>query len=265
MRPIVSILIPAYNAEPWIADTINSALGQTWPRKEIIVVDDGSTDQTLCIARRFASKDVSVVTQENQGAAAARNKAFELCQGDYIQWLDAGDLLSLDKIDKQMKAAREHSQDTLISSGWGYFIYRPDKARFIPTPLWCDLTPLEWLLRKFEHPNLHMQTATWLVGRELTEGAGTWDTRLLNNDDGEYFCRVLKNCSEVHFVADAKVFYRQTGSNRLSYVGRSKKKLEAHFLGVQLQMEVLRSLGDSERVLLVYLYLLKLFLIHFYA
>ena len=192
MRPIVSILIPAYNAEPWIADTINSALGQTWPRKEIIVVDDGSTDQTLCIARRFASKDVSVVTQENQGAAAARNKAFELCQGDYIQWLDAGDLLSLDKIDKQMKAAREHSQDTLISSGWGYFIYRPDKARFIPTPLWCDLTPLEWLLRKFEHPNLHMQTATWLVGRELTEGAGTWDTRLLNNDDGEYFCRVPK-------------------------------------------------------------------------
>ncbi len=263
MKPLVSILIPAYNAEQWIADTIRSALGQTWPRKEIIIVDDGSHDQTVQVARQFASKGVSVVTQENQGAAAARNKASELCQGDYIQWLDADDLLSPNKIDKQMKAAGEHSQGTLISSGWGAFNYRPDKARFIPTPLWCDLTPLEWLLRKFEH-SLHMQTATWLVSRELTEGAGPWDTRLLNNDDGEYFCRVLRKCSGVRFVADAKVFYRQTGSNRLSYVGRSNKKLEAHFLGIQLQMEVLRSLENSERVRTACLKRLQTCLIHFY-
>ncbi|MBV9131045.1 MAG: glycosyltransferase, partial [Verrucomicrobia bacterium] len=69
MESLVSILIPAYNAEDWIAETIESALGQTWKRKEIIVVDDGSTDQTLAIARRFASRDVSVVTQSNQGAS----------------------------------------------------------------------------------------------------------------------------------------------------------------------------------------------------
>ena len=67
MSPLVSILIPAYNAERWIADTIRSAQAQTWPRKEIIVVDDGSTDQTLSIARKFASKEVSVVSQENRG------------------------------------------------------------------------------------------------------------------------------------------------------------------------------------------------------
>jgi glycosyltransferase involved in cell wall biosynthesis len=79
MKPLVSILIPAYNAEPWIADIIKSALNQTWPSKEIIIVDDGSCDQTLRVARQFASKAVSVVTQENQGASAARNNAFELC------------------------------------------------------------------------------------------------------------------------------------------------------------------------------------------
>jgi glycosyltransferase involved in cell wall biosynthesis len=248
MKPLVSILIPAYNAEPWIADTIRSALAQIWPRKEIIVVDDGSRDRTLSIARQFASKDVSVVTQENQGASTARNRALALSQGEFIQWLDADDLLSQDKIAKQMVAAEE-SQDRrrLFSSGWGCFMYRPAKAKFIPTPLWCDLTPLEWLLRRWEH-NLHMQTATWLVSRELTESAGAWDTRLLNNDDGEYFCRVLKASSGVKFVADAKVFYRQAGSNRLSDVGRSNKKVEAAFRGMQLQMEVLRSLGDSKRV-----------------
>ena len=58
MKPLVSILIPAYNAEKWIADTIQSAIAQTWPRKEIIVVDDGSTDRTAEVARRFASKGV---------------------------------------------------------------------------------------------------------------------------------------------------------------------------------------------------------------
>src|SRR6266513_6470560 len=121
MTPLVSILIPAYNAERWIADTIRSALAQTWPRKEIIIVDDGSRDQTRRVARQFASGDVSVIAQENQGAAAARNNAFELCQGDYIQWLDADDLLSPDKIAKQMAAAEQY-QDTrrLLSSEWEY-------------------------------------------------------------------------------------------------------------------------------------------------
>src|SRR5215470_13641440 len=133
MTPLISILIPAYNAERWIAETISSALAQTWPRKEIIVVNDGSIDQTLRVARQFESKGVSVVTQENQGVCAARNKAYELCQGDYIQWLDADDLLSRDKIAEQMAAAEEcQDKRRLFSSGWGYFMYRPAKAKFIP-------------------------------------------------------------------------------------------------------------------------------------
>src|SRR5438874_4076339 len=176
MTPLISILIPTYNAEPWIGDTIRSALAQTWPRKEIVVVDDGSTDQTLQVARQFASRDVFVVTQENQGASAARNKAFQLCQGDYIQWLDADDLLSPDKIAKQMQLSNA-GRKKLLSSGWAPFTYRYYKARFVPSRLWQDLSPTEWLFTKMQF-NAHMQTATWLVSRELTEAAGPWDTRL---------------------------------------------------------------------------------------
>jgi glycosyltransferase involved in cell wall biosynthesis len=264
MKPLVSILIPAYNAECWIADTIRSALGQTWPRKEIIVVDDGSRDQTLSMARRFASRNVSVVTQENQGGSAARNRAFELCQGEFIQWLDADDLLAPDKVVKQM-AATEESQDKrrLFSSAWGYFMFRPSQARFSPSPLWCDLSPVEWLLRKWEG-NYHMQTATWLVSRELSEAAGPWDVRLFGDDDGEYFCRVLFASRGVRFVADAKVFYRITGSSRWSYIGRSNKKMEAHALGMQLQIGYLRSVEESERVRAACLNYLQTWFLHFY-
>ncbi len=78
-------------------------------------------------------------------------------------------------------------------------------------PLWCDLSPKEWLLRKMEQ-NIYMQTATWLVSRELTEAAGPWDIKQLGDDDGEYFCRVLLASKGVCFVREAKVYYRASAS-----------------------------------------------------
>jgi glycosyltransferase involved in cell wall biosynthesis len=264
MKPLVSILIPAYNAQRWVADSIRSALGQTWEKKEIIIVDDGSSDGTRSIAQQFASQTIAVVTQDNQGAAAARNKAFELCQGDYIQWLDADDLLSSNKIAMQLKIAGEsENKRTLISSAWGYFMYRPGKVRFVPTPLWCDLSPLEWLLRKWEN-SVHMQTATWLVSRELTEAAGPFDTQLLNDDDGEYFFRVVIKSDGVRFVPDAKVSYRAVTSNRLSYIGRSDRKMEAQLQGMKIQIGYLRSLEESERVRAACLNYLQTWLGYFY-
>ena len=246
MTPLVSILIPAYNAEEWIADTIQSALGQTWPRKEIVIVDDGSTDETLSVARQFASKEVIVVTQANQGAAAARNKAFSLCQGDYIQWLDADDLLAPGKINRQMEAWKDGlSSRTLLSSEWAYFIWRPRSAKFIPSPLWDDLCPMEWLLRKMGQ-NLHMQPASWLVSRELTETAGPWDTRLTLDDDGEYFCRVILASEGTRFIWGARSYYRRSGFQSLSNVDGSNKKFDSQFLSMRLHIGYLRSLEDSE-------------------
>jgi glycosyltransferase involved in cell wall biosynthesis len=264
MMPLVSILIPAHNAANWIADTIQSAMAQTWKRTEIIVVDDGSSDQTLKIARQFESESVRVVWQENQGAAAARNKALSLCHGDYIQWLDADDLLAPDKIAKQMEALHsENSRRTLLSSSFGQFMYRPYRARFTSTALWCDLTPTEFLRRKLGK-RVFMQTAVWLVSRELTEAAGPWDTTMISDDDGEYFCRVLLASDGVRFVRDARVYYRSVGTMRLSYVGRSNKKLEALWRSMQLHISYLRRLEDSEEVRTACIRYLQNYLIDFY-
>jgi glycosyltransferase involved in cell wall biosynthesis len=248
MLPLVSILIPAYNSEEWIADTLQSAIAQTWQRKEIIVVDDGSSDRTAEVARRFTSAGVTVVSTKNQGAAAARNHALKLSQGDYIQWLDADDLLASDKIERQLAALGDaESKRILLSSPWAYFSYRAHRARFVPNSLWRDLSPVEWLLRKMSE-NLHMQTSTWLTSRELAETAGPWDTRLMSVDDGEYFCRVLLASTGTLFVPDSKVFYRVTPSSRWSYVGTSDKKKNALLLSMKLHIQYLRSLEESERV-----------------
>jgi glycosyltransferase involved in cell wall biosynthesis len=247
MKPLVSVLIPAYNAQECLAETLRSALEQTWERKEIIVVDDGSKDRTLAVARQFESKQVRVVSQENQGAAAARNKCFALSQGDYIQWLDADDLLGKDKIARQMELVNQNlSSRTLLSAEWAWFFYRPQRARFEATALWCDLSPAEWLIRKMSG-NLHMQTATWLVSRELTEAAGPWNTALMGDDDGEYFCRVLLASNGVKFVPGAKVYYRQGGTASWSYIGNSQRKMVAHWSSMESHIQYLLSLEDSDR------------------
>lgn len=264
MKPLVSILIPAYNAQESVADSLRSALAQTWDHKEIIVVDDGSRDRTLALARQFESKQIRVVSQENQGAAAARNKCFSLCQGSYIQWLDADDLLGTDKISRQMAAIHENvNSRTLLSSEWAWFFYRPQRAQFTPTALWCDLSPVEWLLRKMAG-NLHMQTATWLVSRELTEAAGPWNTQLMGDDDGEYFCRVLMASDGVRFVPGAKVYYRQGGASSWSYIGRSEKKMVAQWKSMESHIGYIRSLEDSDRVRAACIQYLQNWLLSFY-
>jgi len=263
-QPLVSILIPAYNSQEWIADTLRSAIAQTWAPKEIIVVDDGSTDRTLAIAREFESATVRVVSQKNQGAASARNTALTLARGDYIQWLDADDYLAPDKISLQMAVLSQiGNKRVLVSSEFGKFLHQWNRAEFVPSRLWNDLSPTEWLLRKMGD-NLYMQTATWLVSRELTEASGPWDTRMLSDDDGEYFCRVLLNSDSTRFVPDAKVYYRGFRSNSLAYVGKSNRKRDALWVSMKLHIGYLRSLEDTPRTRDASLRYLQRNLINFY-
>jgi len=249
MKPLVSIIIPAYNAENYLPYTLQSAIAQTWPRKEIIVINDGSTDRTLEVAKRLATKEVRVVSTANQGLSAAVNHGLSLCQGDYVQELDADDILAPDKIQRQLETLRESdSKRTLLSSPWAHFYYRTRIARFIPNSLWQDLSPVEWLLRKMGD-NLHMQNATWLVSRELMEAAGPWDANLRYDQDGEYFCRVLLASEGTRFVREARIFYRVSGSHSISHIGDADKdKRISYLVSIKSHIKYLRSLEDSERV-----------------
>ena len=248
MSNLVSILIPAYNAEKWIKHTIESALSQTWARKEIIIVDDGSSDNTIAVAKQFESASLKIISQKNGGASAARNKALEYAQGDYIQWLDADDLLHPEKIALQLEGSGDgRTSRTLLTCSWGKIFYRLQKAKIKPDSLWQDAAPVEWIMRKFMD-NAFMNPAVWLVSRRLTELAGPWNETLSisGDDDGEYICRVVAASERVKFVRNARSYYRQTSFSQLSRT-YSEKSREALLKSKTLSIQHLRSLEDSER------------------
>src|SRR5262249_4335435 len=115
MTPLVSILIPCFNAEHLVAQAIESALAQTWPAKEVIVVDDGSTDGSLKVIQRFDGF-VRWETGPNRGGSAARNRLLELARGEWLQFLDADDYLRPGKIAHQVEFLRQHPHAEVVCS-----------------------------------------------------------------------------------------------------------------------------------------------------
>jgi glycosyltransferase involved in cell wall biosynthesis len=263
MQPLVSILIPAYNSERWLKETIESAINQVWNRKEIIVVDDGSRDTTFKIAKTFESNMVKVITQQNSGACVARNNALSVAQGDYIQWLDADDLLAPEKISKQVQQINEENNENILySSGFGTFYYRYQKAKFIPHSLWYSLQPVEWFMRKFYNDD-SMFPAVWLVSRKLTDQVGGWDERLTLDDDGEYFSRIVAKCESIKFVPEAISFYRQANLQSISKT-INHKTCESLLLSYKLSIGYFLALENSERTRSCALKHLQANLIYFY-
>ncbi len=213
MPPLVSILIPAYNAERWIADTLKSVVGQTWPNKEIILVDDGSKDGTVSLARRFESAGVKVVQQENRGPAAARNHAYRLSQGQYIQFIDADDLLSPEKITEQIKVLGESPPRMLGICSWTYFEDGTDPEQGLAENGWPAVdtdAPVEWLTNLLgpEGPFGMVPHGAWLTPRAVAEDAGGWDETPSPDDDGEYFARVVLASAGIRRAA-GRFYYRK--------------------------------------------------------
>jgi len=245
VTPLVSILIPCYNAEPWLAQTLESALAQDWPAKEIILVDDGSTDDSLPVARTFEARGVRVTTQSNQGASAARNAALAASQGAWIQYLDADDLLAPDKIRQQMRVAAEVGPEMVLSARWARFLQSPAEASFGSLPLSFDATPIDWVIRKLGGHDM-MHPAAWLTSRSVIERAGAWDTRLSLDDDGEYFTRVVLASNGVRHCPEAVSFYRSEVRDSLSH-RRSESACRSAYISATLCASHLLALENSPR------------------
>lgn len=225
--PLVSVCIPVFNSQKWLRETLDSALKQTYPNIEIIAVDDGSTDNSWNILQEYKTKfptKIKIFRQENKGACAARNRAFIESTGDYIQWLDADDIIENDKLEQQLRTINfVKNTDMLLSGSFSKFYNKKNKSEFKPNSLWTDLTPDEWL-RIYLKESAVIYPHCWLVSREIISRAGQWDEKILLNQDGEYFSRVVANSSYIKFVQDSKSYYRTGNLSSISN-NKSKKKI----------------------------------------
>ncbi len=245
MPAVVSIIIPCYNAERWLAETLESALAQTWPDKEIIVINDGSTDGSLAVAQQFATRGVRVIDQPNRGASAARNHGLRVARGEFMQFLDADDLLAPDKIALQMRALEQAGPDALASASWGRFATDSTQADFIPQAVAQARTGVEFLQLHYETGSM-MQPGAWLASRRLLDRAGPWNETLSLNDDGEYFTRVMLAARGLIHVASAQCYYRSGLAGSLSR-RTDPSALTSLYRSVELTIRHLQAADDSPR------------------
>ncbi|MFZ0847075.1 MAG: glycosyltransferase family A protein [Pseudolabrys sp.] len=244
--PKVSVLIPAFNAEKFIGDTLKSVFRQTWKNIEIIVVNDGSTDGTAAVVKRLARTNLTLIEQENRGQTAALNKGLKHATGDFVQYLDADDLIDPDKIEQQMARLLDNP-GCIASAEWGRFYGSPEETRFDPEPVWRDLSPIDWLVISRADGQGMMFPALWLVPMPIVRAIGPWREDLTLNNDAEYFTRAILAAERVQFCAGARCRYRSGISGSLS--GRKSSQHWASQIGVlQLCESYVRAKEDSDRV-----------------
>lgn len=252
MNPLVSIIIPIYNSDKFLAETIHSAMAQTWVNKEIILVDDGSTDNSLAIAKTFECEWIRIFHQQNKGASAARNYGIREAKGEYIQFLDADDLLSPNKIEEQLKLLR----NSINSLAIGPTVYFKDGANPFEIPIiheWFQegsIDNIDFLIKLYGGeligPNYGGMIAlhSWLTPRSVIEKAGFWNENLSFDDDGEYFCRVVLNADKIIYSEKAVAYYRKQVSNSLSSI-KSVKSIISHYESILLKKQHLLSRDHS--------------------
>ena len=203
MLPKVSILIPCYNADRWIAQAIQSALDQTYLNKEVIVVDDGSSDRSLEIIQSFGDR-ILWETGANQGANAARNRLLELSTGEWIQYLDADDYLLASKIEKQVQF--------LLITLQADIIYSPSILEY-----WENNYPRQEVLPILEPHDPWILLARWFLPqtggplwkRQAILDVGGWKPDQPCCQEHELYLRLLMADKKFEYCPDAESVYRQ--------------------------------------------------------
>lgn len=183
--PVVSIIIPCYNYARFLSDAIGSALEQAYEQCEVIVVDDGSTDNTSEVAASFG-KRIRYIYQENKGHSAARNTGIQASSGEFVVYLDADDVLKPQMVAHSLQTMKRLGEEFGIVAGRCSRIDREgcDLVFTVEFPaVDCEVTALDLLIRNRFPPTL-------LARREVFDKCGGWDEQLLGSEDRDMWLRV---------------------------------------------------------------------------
>jgi glycosyltransferase involved in cell wall biosynthesis len=224
-QTFVSIIIPLYNAERYISETLDSVLAQTYQNWECLIIDDGSKDSSRDIVLDYCKNDsrIQYHWQVNAGASSARNMGVELSKGQYIQYLDADDLLLPDKIKKMLEESKKLDENGILYSnmilGKENNIHKEIPMNFslnLGSNVTFDQTYRRYAL------DFGITAACFLFPRKILELV-VWDVSLGPAEDWDYFLQILNKGYYFRFLPETFVIYRNTSASYSKNIAKSLK------------------------------------------
>lgn len=217
----VSVIIPVYNKEKFIAESLESISRQSFKDWECLLIDDGSTDNSIEIIRDFVKKNrkFSLMTRPSErrkGASTCRNIGLENSSSDYVQFLDADDTLSEDKLQEQVEILEKNHSVDVVTCRWGR-MSSDQRETYKNFPSYNDFSSIPDFLNSLVRGSRgYFPVHAYLMRREVINRAGPWNEFLPIKNDGEFMMRVIANCRQIKFSNAARVWYRVADDNNLS-------------------------------------------------
>ena len=200
--PTISVIVPAYNAERTILETITSVQQQTFSDFELIVINDGSTDRTLELLNTVNDPRLKVFSYANGGLSAARNRGISQASGEFIAYLDADDLWTADKLELQLAALQQYPESGVAYS-WNYCMDEQGKSFYADPPIFATDQVYAQLLMD----NFIVNGSNCLIRRQAVESVGEFDPEVAGSADWDYWLRLALHWPFV-VVPKHQVFYR---------------------------------------------------------
>lgn len=247
--PLISVIIPVFNAEKYIGKSLESVLNQTYENIEVICVNDGSTDNSLEILSGYANS-VQIISQTNKGAASARNAGLKAAKGAYIKFWDSDDIMNETHIEAQYLAIANFP-NYVASCKWGRF-YNDDvkNTHFKPETVWKNLSSIDWIRRALQQREDMASSWLWLVPQDIIQKAGGWNEQLTLNDDFEFSMRLLSKAKGVKFAENAIAYYRSGNIQSLAS-STSRSRFRDALTSTQLGVDtILKMKATNEMKLL---------------
>jgi glycosyltransferase involved in cell wall biosynthesis len=212
IMPTISVVIPAYNAERTILDTVASVQQQTFSDFEIIVINDGSTDRTLELVQGIQDERVKIFSYENGGLPVARNRGISRAKGEFIAFIDADDMWTSDKLELQLVLLQQHPEAGVAYS-WSRFMNKQGELSYVVDDRYIEGNVYEKLLLN----NFLNNGSSLLVRREAIESAGEFDPTLKSCEDWDFYLRLAAKWSFV-LVPKPQILYRQSSTAMTSKI-----------------------------------------------
>ena len=213
-QPLISIIVPVFNAEAYIVECIESIIAQTYTNLEIILVNDGSTDKSLQIIQRFIDQRIHIIDSVNQGVSVARNLGLEYSSGAFIFFLDADDLIPSNAISK-LTASQKNTNADLIISGFQNIGHKAQKKTTLVFEKNTSLTTediIEYTKKYLSKPNKNsLFVFSWgrLFSRAVfKENNCKFNSQLSSFEDVHFNYETLKSIETIHYVPEPLYYYR---------------------------------------------------------